>query len=60
MLFCKHQYIQDEWYKRIIMNTWGAVVDILCEISLGIYKPCVRFDKKNGENILYVRMLKDL
>ena len=42
----------------IIMKIWGAMVDILCEIRPEIHKPYVRFDKNNGEKILYVRMLK--
>ena len=30
---------QDEGDERIIMKIWGALVDILCEISPEIYKP---------------------
>ena len=45
---------------RIVMKILGELVDILCKISLEIYKPYVRFDKKIGEKILYVRMLKTL
>ena len=44
----------------IIMKIWGAMVDILCEIRPEIHKPYVRFDKNNGEKILYVCMLKFL
>ena len=40
------------------MKILGAIVDILCEIIPEIYKPDVRFDKKNRENILYMRILK--
>ena len=42
------------------MNIWGALIDIICKISPEIYKLYERFDKKNGEKILYVRMLKAL
>ena len=49
---------QNEGDERIIMKIRGTLVDILCKIIPEIYKPCVRFDKKSGEKILYVRMLK--
>ena len=58
--FVKTPVPQDEGYKIIIMKIWGALEDILCKIRPVIYKPYVRFDKKNRENILYVRMLKAL
>ena len=45
--FMKTPVHQDEGYERIIMNIWGSVVYILCEISSEIYKPCLRFDNKN-------------
>ena len=44
---------QDEGDEIIIMKIWGALVDILYKKSPEIYEPCVRFDKKNGEKILY-------
>ena len=51
---------QDEVYERSITKIWGALVDILCEISPEIYKPYVKFDNNNREKILYVQMLKAL
>ena len=42
------------------MKIRGALLDILFKISPEIYEQYVRFDNKNGENILYVRMLKAL
>ena len=51
---------QDEGNKRIIMKIQGALVYILCKISPEIYESYVRFDHKNKENILYVRILRDL
>ena len=58
--FVKTPVPQEEGYKIIIMNICGALVEILCEIRPVIYKPYVRFDQKNRENIIYVRMLKAL
>ena len=58
--FVKTPVPQDKRDERIIMKIWGAMVDILCEISPGIYEPYVRFDKKNGEKVIYVSMLKAL
>ena len=46
----------DEGDKRTIMKIWGALVDILYEISPEIYKPYVSFDQKNREKIIYVNM----
>ena len=58
--FVKTPVPQDEGDEIIVMNIWGALVDIQCEISPEIHEPYVRFDNKNGERILYVRMLKAL
>ena len=58
--FVKTPVPQDEGYKIIIMKIRVALVDILCKMRPEIYKPYVRFDNKNRENILYVRMLKAL
>ena len=58
--FLKTPVPQDERDERIIMNILGAIVDILCEKIPEIYEPYVRFDKKNGEQIIYVRMLKSI
>ena len=58
--FMKTPVHQDEGYERIIMNIWGSVVYILCEISSEIYEPYVRFDMKNGDKIIYVSMFKAL
>ena len=51
---------KDEGDEIIITKIRGALVDILCEISPEIYKPCVKFDNMSREKILYVRMLKDI
>ena len=58
--FVKTPVTQDEGDERIIIKIQGALLNILCRIILKIYVPYVRFDIKNGENILYIRMLKDL
>ena len=58
--FVKTPVPQDEGDERIVMNIWGALVDIICKILPEIHEPYVRFDNKNGERILYVRMLKAL
>ena len=58
--FVKRPVPQDEGDEIIIMEIQVSMVDIICEISPGIYKPCVRFDKRSGEKILYVRILKAL
>ena len=51
---------QEKGDKIIIINIWGALIDILCEISPEIYELYVRFDKNIREKVLYVRMLKAL
>ena len=56
----KIQVPQYEGEEIFIMMIWGALVYIICEISPKIYEPYARFDKKNGENILYVPLLKAL
>ena len=48
---------QDEGDEIIIIKIWVALTEVLCDISPEIYDLYVRFDKKNGEKILYVRML---
>ena len=58
--FVKTPVHQDEGDERIVMNIWGALVDIICKISPEIHEPYVRFDKNNGEKILYLCMLKAL
>ena len=58
--FVKTPVPQDEGDEIIIMNIWGELVDIICKILPEIHEPYVRFDKKNGEKIIYVRMLKAL
>ena len=42
------------------MKIWVALVNILCKIGPEMYKPYVRFDNNNANNILYVRLLTAL
>ena len=58
--FLKTPVPQDKGDEIIIMKIMGSLVDILYKIRPEMYKPYVRFDNNNGENILCVRMLKAL
>ena len=58
--FVQTQVPHDKEDERIIMKIQGALVDTLYKIRPVNDEPYVRFDKKSGEKILYMRISKAL